>query len=206
MHCLLNGQRPPEILQIHRDVLKPGSEASFKNLEEDAARICADLNCPHPHMAIESLTGEKEVWWLNVFESEAHKQSVTEEYTSNRPLMAALESIRLRRENVLRSQVDIFAHYRADLSRGTPWTLAGVRFFVVTVTNARPLVEGSVFEAPDGSCFVFRALGVREHADLAAAAVGREATVFAVRPYWGMPSKDWVAADPEFWRVNPGCS
>lgn len=42
------------------------------------------------------LTGEKEVWWLNTFESEAEKQRVTDEYMSNRPLTAALEPIRIR--------------------------------------------------------------------------------------------------------------
>ena len=30
-----------------------------------------------------------------------------------------------------------------------------------------------------------------------------DTTVLAVRPYLGMPAKDWIAADPEFWKPNP---
>lgn len=134
-------ERPPKILQIHRDALKRGSEATFKAVEEDAAKVCADLKCPHPHLAIESLTGPKEVWWLNAFESEAEKQRVTDDYANNRPLMAALDRISKRRADLIGTQVDIFVNYRADLSRGAPWTLAGARFFVVTMTRRDPLTE-----------------------------------------------------------------
>jgi len=88
---LMAQERPSQILQIYRDSLKGGSEATYKAIEEDAARICADLKCPHPHLAIESLTGPKEVWWLNAFASEAEKQRVVSDYANNRPLMAALD-------------------------------------------------------------------------------------------------------------------
>ncbi|HYL55646.1 MAG TPA: hypothetical protein VEU73_08740 [Gemmatimonadales bacterium] len=29
------------------------------------------------------------------------------------------------------------------------------------------------------------------------------ARIFAVRPNWSMPAPEWVAADPDFWRVAP---
>ncbi len=56
---------PPQILQIHREGLKPGSEVAYREVEENAARICAELRGPHPYLAIESLTGSKEVWFFN---------------------------------------------------------------------------------------------------------------------------------------------
>ena len=52
------------ILQIYREPLKPGSEDAYRAIEEDTARVCANLKCPHPHLAMESLTGPREVWWL----------------------------------------------------------------------------------------------------------------------------------------------
>ena len=140
---------PPAILQIHRDTLKPGCAAAFTSIEVDAARFCADLKAPHPHLAIEALTGQGEIWWLNGFESEAEKQRVYDAYANNRPLMAALAGIGKRRQDVIATDMDIFASYRADLSRGAPWTIAGARFFVVTVTKDDDRIEGSVFEAPD---------------------------------------------------------
>jgi len=141
----------PAILQIYRDFLSPGREADYKAVEEDAARICAELSFPHPHLAIESLTGPKEVWWLNAFGSEAEKQQVTEEYAKNPALVAALAGITRRREGLTGSPVDTIASYRADLSRGAPWKVAGVRFFVVSVTKGDPRPDGPVFEAADGT-------------------------------------------------------
>jgi len=193
----------PAILQIYRDFLTPGREAEYKALEEEAARICAELAFPHFHLAIESLTQPKEVWWLNAFGSEAERQQVTEDYAKRPALVAALAGITARREGLVGTPIDTLASYRADLSAGAPWSVAGVRFLVVSVTKDDPGPGGSVFEAPDGTRFVFRPAGTREESDARAAAAGPDTRVFAVRPNWGMPAPEWIAADPEFWRDNP---
>ena len=153
----------PAILQIYRDFLTPGREAEYKALEEEAARICAELAFPHAHLAIESLTGPKEVWWLNAFGSEAERRQVTEDYAKKPALVAALAGITSRREGP----------------------------------------GGSVFEAPDGTRFVFWPAGTRGESDARAAAAGPDTRVFAVRPNWGMPAPEWIAAAPEFWKDNP---
>lgn len=199
-------ERAPLILQIYRDRLKPGTEADYRAVEEDAARVCADFECPHPHLAMESLEGPKEVWWLNAYESEAEKQKVVDNYTSNRALMEALDRITRRKDGLTEAPVDTFANYRVDLSRGAPLQLAGARYIVVTVTRRDALLEGSVFEAPDGTRFILKPVATRDQADVLTAAAGPERRVFAVRPYWGMPAKEWIAADPEFWKLNPTAS
>lgn len=204
--ALVMPEPPARILQIYRDSVKEGGEDAYKAIEEDAARACADLRFPHPHLAIESLTGPKEVWWLNAFESEAERQQVTVDYARNPALVAALEGIAKRKEEVTGTPVNVFAGYRADLSRGVPWNPSGARFVVVTVTNEGQRIEGAFFEAPDGTRFILRPAGTRSEAEVLAKAAGAETTVFAVRPYWGMPAKEWIDADPEFWKSNPTAS
>ena len=108
-----------------------------------------------------------------------------------------------RREGLIGTPVDVFANYRPDLSRGASWRVAGARFFVVTMTRHDRQTEGVVFQAPDGTRFALRPADTRPHAETMAAEAGPGTTVFAVRPYWGMPDKAWIAADPEFWNVNP---
>jgi hypothetical protein len=195
--------RPPNILQIFREPLKPGGEEAYKTIENDTARASAELNCPHPHLAVESLSGPKEVWWLNGFESEAEKHRVEEEYAKNRPLMAALEQNSRRKQRFTGTPVNVYASHRADLSSSDTWMLSGTRFLVIAVIRQDAAADGSIFDAPDGVRFVFRPAGTREQADLAAARLGQDARVFAVRPYWGLPAQEWIEADPEFWKSSP---
>jgi hypothetical protein len=195
--------RSEMILQIYREPLKPGREEAYRAIEEDTARACATLACPHPHLAMESLTGPKEVWWLNTFESEAQRQQVTDDYKANRPLMAALERNGNRKASVTRTGENIFARYRSELSLGVRWNPSGARFLVVTMTRSDRLPDGPVFEAPDGTRFVLRAVATCDEATGMAQATGPDTTVFAVRPYWGMPAREWIAADPEFWKASP---
>jgi hypothetical protein len=197
-----NVGRPPQNLLIHRDVLKPGVEAGYKAIEEDAARFCATLNCPNVHLALESMKEPKEVLWLTAYDSVTEKQKIIDAYAANKPLTEALAGIAKRRDGLLESDVDYFTAHRADLSGGDPWRPAGARFAVVTMQRAEGL-EGSVYETPEGTRFGLRAFKTREAADAAAATMGHDARVFAVRPYWGMPAREWIDADPEFWKANP---
>jgi len=60
-------QQPPQILAVYRDFLKPGSETAYQQIENDGARICVELGCPHPCVGIETLTGAREARFLNGF-------------------------------------------------------------------------------------------------------------------------------------------
>jgi hypothetical protein len=199
-------ERPPLLLQICRERVVPGAEDAYKAIEEDAARICADLGCPNVHLAMESFAEPKEVWWLTPYESEADRQRVANGYATNRALMAALGDIAARKQGLVAAPIDVVAEYRGELSERGAWRIRRTRFFVATVTRAPDdaLVCGAVFDADDGSRFVFRPASTRGEAVRAAAdAHGLPTTTFVVRPYWGMAAKDWVAADPEFWKPNP---
>src|ERR1700746_1764510 len=93
-------ERPPRSLQICRDFIEPGRDLAFRAIEEDAARICAELSCPNAHLAMESLTGTKEVWWLTPYESDADRARVADGYAGNPPLVAALGRISKRKVGV----------------------------------------------------------------------------------------------------------
>jgi hypothetical protein len=199
----LRGECPPQILQIYRDSLVPGREAEFRAVEEDAARACAEMGFPHAHLALQPLGGPQEVWWLNAFHSEADRQQVTREYESNAAMVRALQAISRRREGLVGTPLDVLAQYRPDLSRSETWHIAGARFFVAEVTRAEPRLAGTVFEAADGTRYALRPARTADEAEHLAARSGGDATIYAVRPYWGMPATEWIAADPEFWRINP---
>ncbi len=204
--CLLLGasvaaQEPPRILQIYCDRVKPGSEAEYRKVEEDAARIARELKFPHPYLAIEALTGPKEVWFLNGFESSVEQKLVTEEYAKNAPLVAALNQIPKRKKDLVREPLSVFGNYRADLSRGAAWTVGQGRFLVIATTKGDPQIDGTVFETSAGIRFVVISAKTREEAGAKAAMAGPDVNIFVARTYWSHPAKEWVDADPEFWRA-----
>jgi hypothetical protein len=80
------------------------------------------------------------------------------------------------------------------------------RFVVVKVSREDLSAEGSVFEAADGMRYILSPVATQQQADAEAVRLGQDARVFAVCPYWGFPAKEWIEADPEFWKANPNSS
>jgi hypothetical protein len=196
--------RPPKILEIYRDFLKPESEAAYaaySDIERDIARVCIELAFPHAYLAIESLTGPKEVWFLNGWESSAEQGQVADDYAKNAPLAAALEKHAKRKASVVLTPIEVFAKYRQHSGSSEPWGMGMGRFLVITVTRASGRMDGTTFETADGTKFILLPANERAVADAKAAAIGAETRVFAVRPYWSKPAEEWVSADPAFWRL-----
>jgi hypothetical protein len=193
--------KPPKILEIYRDFLKPGSDAAYNEIERDIARVCIELGFPHAYLAIESLTGPKEVWFLNGWESSAEQKQVADDYENNAPLAAALEKNAKRKAGLVSTPIEVFANYRPYSGGGEPWRLGMGRFLVITVTRASERMDGTTFETADGTKFIVLPANARAVADAKAAAIGPDTRVFAVRPYWSKPAEEWVSADPSFWRL-----
>jgi hypothetical protein len=198
----LSQEPPPKLLLIVQERLKPDSEHAYARVEQEIARTCARLKCPHAYLALESVTGA-EVWWLNAFTSQADKERVERAYACNETLMAALRKLNQRKAALTNRPVSIVTRYRADLSRDNTWTVSGARFFVVTVTNDERKSDRSVFEASDGRQFLIATAGTRSEAEHIAALAGAHTTLFAVRPSWSLPADAWTAAEPEFWLRTP---
>jgi hypothetical protein len=195
---------PPNILQIVREPIKPGREADYAIVEDEIARVCVELGCPHVHLAMEPVTGAKEIWWLGTFESAADVQRIGQAFAANGPLMEALTRHSARKQILTETAIDIYTTHRPDLTRGAPWSLKGARFVVVTITRDELDADGSVFDAPDGTRYVMAPVPTRDAADAAAArARDAGARVCAIRPKWGLPATEWIDADPEFWKPNP---
>jgi len=196
------GQQPvPRFIYVYRDSLRSGVDSAYRSIENDGAQICADLQCPNPYIGLESLEGSHEAWWINTFASEADTARVAKVYGTDSALSRALGSVAQRKAALIGTPVQGFAVYRADLSRGQAWSLAGARFLVATVTRANRPATGSVWAMSDSTRYILRTFRTRREADAAARVDGGR--VFAVRPNWSMPAAEWVQADREFWKTAP---
>jgi hypothetical protein len=203
MASTLSQVHPPQILEVYREYLKPDAGQALQRIESDAAQICIRLKFPHRYLVLESLTGPKEFWYLNAFDSQADMDEVGRQYQENQALTLALsENLKRKAPHLAAESTNVFLNYRPELSRGTPWAMGHGRFLVTAWTTGSAGTHGTVFEGPDGNRLVIRAVRSRAEAESMAAAAGADTHVFAIHPELGWPDDAWVAADPEFWRVR----
>jgi hypothetical protein len=190
----------PRFLYIYRDSLKSGVDSAYRAIENDGAQICADFKCPNPYLGLESLAGTHQAFWINAFASAADTARVASAYAGNRVLADSLGLVAKRKETLIGTPIAGFAVYRPELSRGPVWPVAGARYVLVYTTRSRRPANGSVWEMTDSTLYVFRPL---KSAQQPKALADGSARLFVVRPNWSMPAPEWVAADPEFWRLAP---
>jgi hypothetical protein len=203
MASALSPAHPPQILEVYREYLKSGAVQAIHKVEVDAAQICIRLKFPHRYLVLESLTGPKEFWYLNAFDSQAEMDEVGRQYEGNTALTSALaENLKRKALYLAAESTNVFLHYRPELSGGTPWVMGHGRFLVTAWKKESGGTGGTVFEGPDGNRLVIRAVRTRAEAESMAAAAGAGTHVFAIHPELGWPDQEWVSADPEFWRVR----
>lgn len=203
MASALSQAHSPQILEVAREYLRPGAAQAVHKIEVDAAQICIRLKFPHCYLVLESLTGPKEFWYLNAFDSQAELDAVSREYEGNKALTSALaENLKRKAPYLAAESTNVFLNYRPELSGGTPWVMGHGRFLVTAWTKGSASTGGTVFEGPDGNRLVIRAVRTRAEAESMAAAAGAGTHFFAIHPELGWPDEEWVTPDPEFWRVR----
>jgi hypothetical protein len=196
-------EETPQFLLIVRERLRAGSEEAYDKNELQLATVCATLKCPHPYLALATITGPKEVWWLNAFASQHERDGLDASYASNEPLMSAMRPLGRRKEDFRESITSTMTEFRRDLSGDTVLRIAGARFLVINTAQDERVVTGAVFQAADGKRFVIASANNRDVAEALARQFEAGAIILAVQPQWSFPAESWIDADPGFWRVNP---
>lgn len=186
----------PQILRIDRYTLQPGTEAAVRNLHKQMAKAMVRWNYPQPCLAVESLTGPKEIWCMTGFQSHADQRRVAEAMERNDVLRTALERVQSQIQVLTGSPVHEIATFRED--QGLPWRMGYGHF--LTVTTAA--LEGSIYGTAAGGRYGIWSTRTHREANLRAA-TAVDARVFTVRAAWGMPAWHWVMRDQEFWMSNP---
>jgi hypothetical protein len=128
---------PPAILQIYRDQVKPSKMAEYSRLESEAAQACARAST-WPYLAIQSITGPQEVWFISGFDSYIAMERSAEPFARNAALSAELNRLLEAKTNLVAEPRAVYAHYRDDLSSNTGLVQPRTRFFTVTLVTVRP--------------------------------------------------------------------
>jgi hypothetical protein len=196
-------EETPQFLLIVRELLRPGSEEAYNKNELQLAAACAALKCPHSYLALATMTGPKEVWWLNAFASQEESDRLETAYASNELLMATLQNLGARKEDFREALTTTMTEYRPQLSGRAALRIVGARFFVISYARNEGETAGAVFESPDGDLFVIISANSRAVAEDMAARSAPGAIILEVQPQWSFPAEAWIDADPDFWNSNP---
>ena len=130
---------PPKVLQIFREEVKPGRGAAHEKVEAGWPKAFANAKWPTHYLALVSVTGPSEAWFLTGFDSLAAWEKDSRGIDKNAALSAELQQLSAKDGELLSGTRSIAALYRDDLSYRTAGVNIGqMRYFYVTTVRDRP--------------------------------------------------------------------
>lgn len=135
----LSAQEPPyPLVFICREQIKPGRLSAVVSLEESAAQFCVKAGCPNPYVALQSISGPDEIWWINGFDSAEAMEKTMHDYAANTQIAAQLSLVAEKKADLVFPAVNLLARFREDLSLSSGATFAYARYISITVVQVRP--------------------------------------------------------------------
>ena len=136
----------PKLLTIVREEVKVGRSAEHARHEAGWPATYEKVKSPDYYLAMTSLTGPNEAWYISPWESHAAIATSMKRDDKNPVLSAELDRLALADAEYISAVRTIQAQARTDLSVGAFPDLAKARFFEIRTTRVRHGHEGQ-FEA-----------------------------------------------------------
>lgn len=129
---------PPKVLQIYREVLKPGHGPAHAKTEAGWPAAFAKANWPSHYMAMTSSSGPGEAWFISAWDSYAAYEADSKAIEKEAALQAELDRLSQADGEHLANAYSMFATYREDLSYRAGVNVAEMRYFMVTTFRVKP--------------------------------------------------------------------
>ena len=136
----------PKLLVIYREEVKVGLTADHAKNEAGWPAAFEKAKFPYYYLALVSMTGPSEAWYLNSFDSHAAVADSMKLEDKDPVLTAEEARLALRDAEYISSSREIQAVARPDLSVGKFPDLAKARFYQITSYNVR-LGQTAKFDA-----------------------------------------------------------
>jgi hypothetical protein len=133
---------PPKVLQIFREIVKPGHGAAHAKVEAGwpAAfmKASSPAHSPAPYLAMTSTSGPNEAWFVTGWDSYAAFEKDAEDSEKNTALQTELERLSAADGDHLSNTSSMFATYRDDLSYRAGVNIPQMRYFQLTTYRVKP--------------------------------------------------------------------
>lgn len=137
----------PKVLQIFREEVKPGKAAAHQKVEAGWPRAFAQAKWPVHYLAVTSVSGPGEAWFLSGYPSFAAYEADQKNIERASALFAETQRLSAIDGELLTQGRSMFATFREDLSYNTSVNLGKMRYFTITVTRVRPGHNAEFVEA-----------------------------------------------------------
>jgi hypothetical protein len=128
----------PNLLQIYREEVKVGHNADHEKVEVGWPAAFEKVKSPYYYIALVSLTGSPEAWFVSPFESHQAQGESMKLERGNAVLSAELARLQRADADHLTGARSIQAVARKELSHGDYPDTAKQRFWEVTIFRLRP--------------------------------------------------------------------
>ena len=145
---------PYKVIWVTREAVKPGKGDAHDKLESEWARALAAAKIPYGALAMKSVTGPRETWFMSGFPSQAEYARMSRAFDANPALAAVSTRLDPQEGDLLADARGMVLEAREDLSYGGPANLPQMRYFTVTRISVRP---GHTSEFEDARKIVKRA-------------------------------------------------
>ena len=141
-------QGPPPVLFIFREEVKASRGGAHEKLEAGYVRALQRANWPTHSLAISSISGPHDAWFMTGYESYAAMEKDHMAMEKNAELMSEFERLDAADAEFRTNQRGIIATYRPNLSHNADAAnMPMVRYFQVNTVRVRPGHEEEWIEA-----------------------------------------------------------
>lgn len=134
-----DGARPaPQVLQIFREVVKPGRTAAHATVEAGWPKAFRNSKNPSHYLGMVSLTGPTEAWFMAGYPSYEAWEKETHAQQEDAALSAEMDRLSETDGNLLENVRSVTAHFRDDLSMRPPLNIGAYRYLNVVTVRVRP--------------------------------------------------------------------
>lgn len=126
------------VLSIYRESVKVGKGAAHEAHESAWAKALAATKGADRYIALTSLTGPNEMWYVSAYPTWADYEKATDNGNTDAALAAVAKQYRPAEADFLSDARGMTLRPRADLSYGGPADLPQMRYLSVTRISVRP--------------------------------------------------------------------
>lgn len=176
-----NGEQPaPKVLQIYREIVKPGHNAAHEKVEVGWPKAYRASKKPGSYLAMASITGANEAWFVAGYDSYDAWEKQTKSDEADKTLSAEFDRLSAADSEHLDGARSITAIFREDLSLRPALNIGDYRYMNVVTVRVKPGFSGKYAEMRKAIKAAHEKTGMKDYFSVFEVTSGMQGPAFLV--------------------------